>query len=57
MIVIAIRINFGSILKIKSFYPVNKNKLNNRNAKKEQMILKGLIDDDKFLEEVILVKE
>ena len=57
MIIVAIRINFGSVLKIKSFYPANKNKLNNRNAKKEQMILKGLIDDDKFLEEFILVKE
>ena len=57
MIVVAIRINFGSVLKIKSFYPANRNKLNNRNAKKEQMILNGLIDDNKFLEEVILVTE
>lgn len=45
MIVVAIRINFGSVLKIKSFYPANKNKLNNRNSKKEQMILDGQIDD------------
>lgn len=45
MIVVAIRINFGTVLKIKSFYPANKNKLNNRNSKKEQMILEGQIND------------
>ena len=45
VIVVAIRINFGSVLKIKSFYPANKNKLNNRNSKKEQMILEGQIND------------
>lgn len=45
VIVVAIRINFGSVLKIKSFYPANKNKLNNRNLKKEQMILNGQIKD------------
>jgi len=44
MIVVAIRINFGSVLKIRSFYPANKNKLNNRNSKKEQMILNGQIE-------------
>lgn len=44
-IVVAIRINFGSVLKIKSFYPANKNKLNNRNLKKEQMILDGQINE------------
>lgn len=43
MIVVAVRINFGSLLKIKSFYPANKNKLNNRNIKKEQMIIEGQI--------------
>lgn len=45
MIVVAIRINFGTVLKIRSFYPANKNKLNNRNSKKEQMILEGQIND------------
>ena len=44
-IVVAIRINFGSTLKIKNFYPANKNKINNRQAKKEQMIIDGKIDD------------
>lgn len=44
-IVVAIRINFGSTLKIKSFYPANKNKINNRQSKKEQMIIEGKIDD------------
>ncbi len=43
MIVVAVRINFGSVLKIRSFYPANKNKLNNRSIKKEQMLLKGQI--------------
>ena len=57
MIVVAIRINFGSVLKIKSFYPANKNKLNNRNSKKEQMILNGQIDDTKKLKEAILITE
>lgn len=47
-IVVAIRINFGSTLKIKSFYPANKNKLNNRQSKKEQMIIDGKIDDILF---------
>ena len=45
IIVVAIRISFGSTLKIKSFYPANKNKLNNRQSKKEQMIIDGQIDD------------
>lgn len=45
MIVVAVRINFGSTLKIRSFYPANKNKINNRNAKREQMIIKGKIND------------
>ena len=45
IIVVAIRINFGTVLKIKSFYPANKNKLNNRNSKKEQMILEGQINE------------
>lgn len=45
MVVVAVRINFGEILKIKSFYPpVNKNKINNRNVKKEQMIIDGKIE-------------
>ena len=43
MIVVAVRINFGSVLKIRSFYPANKNKLSNRCIKKEQMLLKGQI--------------
>ena len=46
MIVVAVRINFGSVLKIKSFYPANKNKLNNRKNKKEKMMLDGKINDD-----------
>ena len=43
MVVVAVRINFGSVLKIRSFYPANKNKLNNRSIKKEQMLLEGQI--------------
>ena len=45
IIVVAIRMCFGSTLKINSFYPANKNKLNNRQSKKEQMIIDGQIDD------------
>lgn len=45
MIVVAVRINFGSTLKFKSFYPANSNKINNRHAKEEQLILNGEIDD------------
>ena len=45
LIVVAVRINFGTVLKIKSFYPANKNKLNNRHSKKEKMILEGQIND------------
>lgn len=45
MVVVAVRINFGSTLKIKSFYPANSNKINNRRAKEEQLILNGEIDD------------
>ena len=45
VIVVAVRINFGSVLKIRSFYPANRNKLNNRNLKKEQMILDGEINE------------
>lgn len=44
-IVVAIRVNFGSTLKVKSFYPANLNKLNNRRSKEEQMIIDGEIDD------------
>jgi len=51
MIVVAVRINFGSVLKIRSFYPANKNKLNNRSIKKEQMILEGQIG--KYLDTVL----
>ena len=57
MIVVAIRINFGSVLKIKSFYPANKNKLNNRNSKKVQMILNGQIENNRETEEAIPVTE
>lgn len=46
MIVVAVRINFGSVLKIRSFYPANKNKINNRNYKKEQMILDGRLENN-----------
>ena len=45
-IVVAVRISFSSTLKIRSFYPANKNKLNNRQAKKEKMIKDGKIVDD-----------
>ena len=46
MIVVAVRINFGSFLKIRSFYPANKNKINNRKTKKEKMMLDGKINNN-----------
>lgn len=45
IIIVAIRINIGSTLKIRSFYPANKNKLNNRIIKTEEMVLKGKINN------------
>lgn len=45
VIVVVVRINFGSTLKIRSFYPANKNKLNNRIIKTEEMVLKGKINN------------
>lgn len=45
MIIVAVRVDFGDTLKIKSFYPANQNKLNNRQSKEEQMIIDGEIND------------
>jgi len=45
-IVVAVRINFSKVLKIRSFYPANKGKLKNRKKKERKM--------DKNLENVLL---
>lgn len=45
MIVVAVRISLGSSLKIRSFYPANKNKIQNRQTKKEKMYIEGKIND------------
>ena len=44
-IVIAVRINFSSILKVKSFYVANKGKMKNRMTKEQQMIDNGELED------------
>ena len=47
-VVVAVRINFSKTLKIKSFYPANKNKLNNRRLKEQKMLDKGEIENILF---------
>lgn len=37
-ICVAVRINSGKVLKVRSWYPANANKINNRKAKEEQDI-------------------
>ena len=44
-IVVAVRINFGTTLKVRSFYPANKGKLKNRRLKEQQKIESGEIND------------
>ena len=44
-IVIAVRINFSPILKVKSFYVANKGKMKNRMIKEQQMIDNGELED------------
>ncbi len=46
MILVAVRINFGSTLKIKSFYPANKGKIKNRKSKEQEMIIKHMVNED-----------
>lgn len=38
-ICVAIRINYGKVLKVKSWYPVSKNKIINRQKKGEEILL------------------
>lgn len=45
-IVVAVQLTFGSTLKIKSFYPANKNKLENRQIKENIMIENKEVNDN-----------
>lgn len=45
-IVVAVHLSFGSTLKIKSFYPANKNKIENRKIKEMEMIQNNEVNDN-----------
>lgn len=47
-IIVAVRLSFGTSLKIRSFYPANKNKLKNRQIKEQQMLEDGEIENILF---------
>ncbi len=47
-IVVAVRISFSKVLKVRSFYPANKGKMENRKKKEQKMIDNGDIDNILF---------